>query len=68
MLIRAGPDEFGVPPVVRRGRSPSARSAKCSCGVEIAEFISCNLPFVEQAALIGLEMMGFARANIGHKV
>jgi His-Xaa-Ser system radical SAM maturase HxsC len=32
--------------------------------VEIAEFISRNLPFVEQVALMGLEMIGFARANI----
>jgi His-Xaa-Ser system radical SAM maturase HxsC len=32
--------------------------------VEIAEFIARNLPFVEQVALMGLEMMGFARANI----
>lgn len=32
--------------------------------VEIAEFIARNLPFVEQVALMGLEMMGFARANV----
>jgi His-Xaa-Ser system radical SAM maturase HxsC len=32
--------------------------------VEIAEFIACNLPFVEQVALMGLEMTGFARANL----
>lgn len=32
--------------------------------VEIARFIARNLPFVEQVALMGLEMMGFARANI----
>lgn len=32
---------------------------------EIAEFISRNLPFVEQVALMGLEMVGFARANMG---
>ena len=31
---------------------------------EIAEFIARNLPFVEQVALMGLEMIGFARANI----
>ncbi len=31
---------------------------------EIAEFISRNLPFVEQVALMGLEMIGFARANL----
>jgi His-Xaa-Ser system radical SAM maturase HxsC len=31
---------------------------------EIAEFIGRNLPFVEQVALMGLEMMGFARANM----
>ena len=31
---------------------------------EIAEFIARNLPFVEQVALMGLEMTGFARANI----
>jgi His-Xaa-Ser system radical SAM maturase HxsC len=31
---------------------------------EIAEFIARNLPFVEQVALMGLEMMGFARANV----
>lgn len=31
---------------------------------EIAEFIARNLPFVDQVALMGLEMMGFARANI----
>jgi His-Xaa-Ser system radical SAM maturase HxsC len=33
--------------------------------LEIAEFISRNLPFVEQVALMGLEMMGLARGNIG---
>ena len=32
--------------------------------VEIAEFIGRNLPFVDQVALMGLEMTGFARANI----
>jgi His-Xaa-Ser system radical SAM maturase HxsC len=32
--------------------------------VEIAEFISRNLPFVEQVALMGLETTGFARANM----
>jgi His-Xaa-Ser system radical SAM maturase HxsC len=32
--------------------------------VEIAEFIARNLPFVSQVALMGLEMMGFARANV----
>jgi His-Xaa-Ser system radical SAM maturase HxsC len=32
--------------------------------VEIAEFIARNLPFVEQVALMGLEMMGLARANL----
>ncbi len=31
---------------------------------EIAEFIARNLPFVEQVALMGLEMTGFARANM----
>ncbi|MBS1843442.1 MAG: His-Xaa-Ser system radical SAM maturase HxsC [Actinobacteria bacterium] len=31
---------------------------------EIAEYIARNLPFVEQVALMGLEMMGFARANV----
>lgn len=31
--------------------------------VEIAAFIARNLPFVEQVALMGLEMMGLARAN-----
>ncbi len=31
---------------------------------EIAEFIARNLPFVEQVALMGLEMIGFARANL----
>jgi His-Xaa-Ser system radical SAM maturase HxsC len=30
----------------------------------IAEFIARNLPFVEQVALMGLEMIGFARANM----
>jgi His-Xaa-Ser system radical SAM maturase HxsC len=32
--------------------------------VEIADFIARNLPFVEQVALMGLEMMGLARRNI----
>ena len=32
--------------------------------VEIAEFIARNLPFVDQVALMGLEMIGFARANM----
>src|SRR4051794_23761665 len=32
--------------------------------VEIADFIARNLPFVEQVALMGLEMIGFARANM----
>jgi His-Xaa-Ser system radical SAM maturase HxsC len=32
--------------------------------VETAEFIARNLPFVEQVALMGLEMMGLARANM----
>ena len=31
---------------------------------EIAEFISRNIPFVDQVALMGLEMIGLARANI----
>jgi His-Xaa-Ser system radical SAM maturase HxsC len=31
---------------------------------EIAEFIARNLPFVEHVALMGLEMTGFARANV----
>lgn len=31
---------------------------------EIAEFIQRNLPFVDQVALMGLEMIGLARANI----
>ncbi|HSR94091.1 MAG TPA: His-Xaa-Ser system radical SAM maturase HxsC [Solirubrobacterales bacterium] len=31
---------------------------------EIAEFIARNLSFVEQVALMGLEMIGFARANM----
>ncbi|HUR47909.1 MAG TPA: His-Xaa-Ser system radical SAM maturase HxsC [Acidimicrobiales bacterium] len=30
---------------------------------EIAEYICRNLPFVEQVALMGLEMTGFARSN-----
>jgi His-Xaa-Ser system radical SAM maturase HxsC len=30
----------------------------------IADFIARNLPFVEQVALMGLEMTGFARANV----
>lgn len=32
--------------------------------LEIAEFIARNLPFVDQVALMGLEMIGFARANM----
>lgn len=32
--------------------------------IEIAEFIARNLPFVNQVALMGLEMIGFARANM----
>ena len=32
--------------------------------LEIAEFIARNLPFVDQVALMGLEMTGFARANL----
>ena len=32
--------------------------------VEIAEFIARNLPFVEQVALMGLEPIGFAKANL----
>jgi His-Xaa-Ser system radical SAM maturase HxsC len=32
--------------------------------VEIAEFITRNLPFVDQVALMGLETTGFARANL----
>ena len=31
---------------------------------DIAEFISRNIPFVDQVALMGLEMIGLARANI----
>jgi His-Xaa-Ser system radical SAM maturase HxsC len=31
--------------------------------VELAEFISRNLPFVDQVVLMGLEMMGLARGN-----
>lgn len=31
--------------------------------VEIADFIARNLPYVNQVALMGLEMIGFARAN-----
>lgn len=31
---------------------------------EIADFIARNLPFVEQVALMGLEVTGFARANL----
>ena len=31
--------------------------------VQIAEFICRNLPFVDQVALMGLEMMGLARGN-----
>jgi hypothetical protein len=32
--------------------------------VDIAEFIARNLPFVDQVALMGLEMIGLARANM----
>jgi His-Xaa-Ser system radical SAM maturase HxsC len=32
--------------------------------VEIAEFVARNLPFVDQVALMGLEMIGLARANM----
>lgn len=32
--------------------------------VEIADFIARNLPFVDQVALMGLEMMGLARRNL----
>jgi His-Xaa-Ser system radical SAM maturase HxsC len=32
--------------------------------VDIAEYIARNLPFVEQVALMGLEMMGLARRNV----
>jgi His-Xaa-Ser system radical SAM maturase HxsC len=32
--------------------------------VDIAEFIARNLPFVDRVALMGLEMIGFARANL----
>lgn len=32
--------------------------------LEISEFIARNLPFVEQVTLMGLEMIGFARANL----
>lgn len=32
--------------------------------VEIADFVCRNIPFVEQVALMGLEMIGFARANM----
>ena len=32
--------------------------------VSIAQFIARNLPFVDQVALMGLEMMGLARRNI----
>lgn len=32
--------------------------------VEIADFIARNLPFVDQVALMGLEMMGLARRNV----
>ena len=32
--------------------------------VELAEYIARNLLFVDQVALMGLEMMGFTRANI----
>ena len=38
--------------------------ADCPHLVEIAEFIARNLPFVDQVALMGLEMTGFARANM----
>jgi His-Xaa-Ser system radical SAM maturase HxsC len=31
---------------------------------DIAEFVARNLPFVEHVALMGLEMIGFARANM----
>jgi His-Xaa-Ser system radical SAM maturase HxsC len=31
--------------------------------VDIAQFITRNLPFVDQVALMGLEMVGLARAN-----
>lgn len=31
---------------------------------DIADFIARNLPFVDQVALMGLEMIGFARANM----
>jgi His-Xaa-Ser system radical SAM maturase HxsC len=34
--------------------------------VQIAEFICRNLPFVDQVALMGLEMMGLARGNFQH--
>ena len=33
--------------------------------ISIAEFIARNLPFVDQVALMGLEMMGLARRNVG---
>jgi MoaA/NifB/PqqE/SkfB family radical SAM enzyme len=32
--------------------------------VELAQFITRNLLFVDHVALMGLEMMGFTRANI----
>jgi len=32
--------------------------------VDIAEYIARNLPFVDHVALMGLEMMGFARGNL----
>jgi His-Xaa-Ser system radical SAM maturase HxsC len=32
--------------------------------VDIAEFVARNLPFVDQVALMGLEMIGLARANM----
>ena len=32
--------------------------------IDIAEFITRNLPFVDQVALMGLEMMGLARGNV----
>lgn len=32
--------------------------------VEIAEYIARNIPFVDQVALMGLEIMGLARANL----
>ena len=32
---------------------------------KLADFIARNLPFVDHVALMGLEIMGFARANLG---